>query len=295
MNPASALTQVSLVAAFVAGMVSLFAPCCISYLLPSYLANIFKEKSRILLMTLVYSLGIFLVMMPVVLGAKALSNFFLDYHDQTYYLGGVLLILVGIVSFLGIKLPMPHFSRTESGKTDIVSTFILGIFSGITSACCAPVLIGVLTLSSLSPSLAISFAVGAFYVAGMVTPLYLTSLFIHRRNLLAKPIFKRKVFVVTILTKTFPIFVSNIVAAILFIGTGLLLLVLTVSGKLAMTASQDQIRMGINNVATLVTDISNRLPAINLVFIVVIIACAIFLFGQIKKEKRASCCDSTKD
>ncbi len=68
--------QISLVAAFAAGIVALFAPCCISYLLPAYFANIFKEKKRILLATLIYSLGIFVVMLPVVLGAKALSLLF---------------------------------------------------------------------------------------------------------------------------------------------------------------------------------------------------------------------------
>ena len=68
--------QISLVAAFVAGMVALFAPCCISFLLPAYLGNVFKEKKKVLLMTLVYSAGIFVVMLPVVLGAKALASLF---------------------------------------------------------------------------------------------------------------------------------------------------------------------------------------------------------------------------
>ena len=93
MNAPAAIYEISLVAAFIAGMVALFAPCCISYLLPAYLGNVFKERSRVLFMTLIYSLGIFIVMMPVVLGAKFLASFFFETHNQTYYLGGVFLIL----------------------------------------------------------------------------------------------------------------------------------------------------------------------------------------------------------
>src|SRR3972149_6193394 len=70
--------QISLVAAYLAGMVALFAPCCISYLLPAYLGNIFKERKQVLFMTLVYSLGILVVLLPVVLGAKALASLFFD-------------------------------------------------------------------------------------------------------------------------------------------------------------------------------------------------------------------------
>ena len=40
--------QISLIAAYIAGMVALFAPCCISYLFPAYLGNIFKERKQVL-------------------------------------------------------------------------------------------------------------------------------------------------------------------------------------------------------------------------------------------------------
>ena len=83
-----ALYQISLVAAFVAGMVALFAPCCITYLLPAYFGNVFKEKKKVLLMTLIYSAGIFTIMLPVVLGARMITDFFFRWHDQTYLIGG---------------------------------------------------------------------------------------------------------------------------------------------------------------------------------------------------------------
>jgi len=62
------LLQTSLIAAFVDGIVALFAPCCISFLLPAYLGNVFKEKEKVVLMTLIFGTGIFAVMMPAVRG-----------------------------------------------------------------------------------------------------------------------------------------------------------------------------------------------------------------------------------
>ena len=53
--------SVSLIAAFLAGVVALFAPCCITFLLPAYLGSVFKEKKRVMLMTLVFGAGIFVI------------------------------------------------------------------------------------------------------------------------------------------------------------------------------------------------------------------------------------------
>jgi len=263
--------QISLIAAYIAGMVALFAPCCISYLFPAYLGNVFKEKKQVLLMTLVYSLGIFVIMMPIVLGAKALQTMFFQLHDQTYLFGGIFMLLVAVLSFLGIKLPMPHVGMKQSGgpKNDIVATFTLGIFSGITSACCAPVLIGVVALSSLSPTLIQSLGVGAAYVLGMVTPLYLAAIFIHKRNILSKPILKKVIIQVKIGRKVFPIFVSNIIATAIFFVTGILMLWLTSIGKLGMTVAESQVTKSINNVAFAVSEIINKIPGLDIVFVIV--------------------------
>ncbi|MDP3941953.1 MAG: cytochrome c biogenesis protein CcdA, partial [bacterium] len=172
------LFQTSLIAAFVAGIVALFAPCCISFLLPAYLGNVFKEKEKVVLMTLVFGLGIFVVMMPAVLGVAALSKFLFEYHDGIYYLGGFVMLVAAAITFLGLKFPMPSFGRATGGKPDIFSVFTLGIFSGITSACCAPVLIGILTLTFLSPNFLGALAIGGMYVLGMVMPLLFIAVFL---------------------------------------------------------------------------------------------------------------------
>jgi hypothetical protein len=50
------------------------------------------------------------------------------------------------------------------------------VFSGAASACCAPVLAGVLTLSAVSPGLAAGIGIGMAYVFGMVFPLVILTL-----------------------------------------------------------------------------------------------------------------------
>ena len=65
----------------------------------------------------------------------------------------------------------PDISRTDSA-----GVYALGVFSGAASACCAPVLAGVLTLSAVSPGIAAGVGIGMAYVFGMVFPLVILTL-----------------------------------------------------------------------------------------------------------------------
>ncbi|MDP3997372.1 MAG: cytochrome c biogenesis protein CcdA [Candidatus Andersenbacteria bacterium] len=267
-----ALYQVSLVAAFVAGMVALFAPCCITFLLPAYLGNVFKEKKKVLLMTLVYSLGIFVVMLPIVLGARALAGFFFRWHDVTYYVGGVFMIMVAGLALLGVKLPMWH-PRTGKlfNRADIPSTFVLGLISGVTSACCAPVLVGVLTLSSLSPTMLQALGVGAVYVLGMVAPLYAAALLVRRGNILNQPWMLRQIKTLRLGGREYSISVTNIIAAAIFLFMGALTLILTAAGKLSMPSTDSPTMRAINSTAVQVTRFTDSVPLINFFGAVVLI------------------------
>lgn len=240
----NSLYQISLIAAFGAGMVALFAPCCISFLLPSYFGNIFKERRRVLLMTLVYSLGIATVMLPIVLGAKALSLFFFRFHDQNYLAGGVFLLAMAVMTLLGIKLPVPHFAKASRGKArelDVWSTYTLGLFSGVTSACCAPVLLGVMGISALTATWWGAVGVGLAYVLGMVFPLYLASYFLERGNILARPVWRKVLGQVRLGRKTYVIFLANAVGAVIFGILGVVTIYLALTGKLGMPAADPRI------------------------------------------------------
>lgn len=170
---------VSLTAAFVGGMLALFAPCCITFLFPSYLGTIFKERKRVVFLTMVFALGIASILVPVAVGFRFVVSFFNDYHTTVYLIGALVMFLVGAMTIFDIKmmLPVPHYMMPEEKNTNVASTFMLGVFSGITSSCCAPVLFAAITLSTLSPTFFTSLIVSIVYVMGIVFPLFVLSLF----------------------------------------------------------------------------------------------------------------------
>ncbi|HVY67731.1 MAG TPA: cytochrome c biogenesis protein CcdA, partial [Patescibacteria group bacterium] len=129
------LVTTSLIAAFVAGVAALFAPCCISVLLPSYLGNIFKERYKIYFMTFVFFLGILTVFLPIGLGFTALASVFSHYHNKIFTLGGLFLAALGIAMLLGKGFSTPAALR-DRFKRHVTSVYLLGIFSAIATTCC---------------------------------------------------------------------------------------------------------------------------------------------------------------
>lgn len=276
------LFQTSLVAAFVAGMVALFAPCCITFLLPAYLGSVFKEKEKVLAMTLVFGAGIFVVLLPAVVGVAFISQVLFRYHNLVYYLGGSVMVLVSLVTLLGIKLPMPYFSRqTSVQKTDIGSIFMLGIFSGITSACCAPVLIGILTLTFLSSSFWGALAVGGMYVLGMVTPLLLISLFLNNKvpNM---AILRRPMVTLNVGKNSFFISLSNFIGAAIFFITGFFTIILTYTGILT-ERSMEKFTQIIGRVAAVADGYLGKNPVLNGFFFFGVV---VFIYWIIRKAKK---------
>lgn len=275
--------QTSLIAAFVAGMVALFAPCCITFLLPAYLGSVFKEKSKVLLATLVFGLGIFIVLLPAVLGVSLVSKLLFRYHDMLYILGGIMLFIVALMSFLGIKFPMPRFrgstpKTTTNGKTDIISIFLLGVFSGIASACCAPVLVGILTFTLLSPNALGAILIGLMYVLGMVFPLLLISIFLSEK-MPSFSAFRKPIGSLNILGKTYFLFLNNLIAAIIFFLTSVLIFYLTFTGRLVMGKAYG-ITLTIQNVGAFV----NQYAGGNIILNIIFLGLVIFIIYKIAKR-----------
>ena len=179
------LTTGSVVAAFFAGGVALFAPCCIVFLAPSYLAGAVKSaRWRLLPLTFIFAAGLALVMVPLTLGASLLSGAIARYHQPLYYAGGTLMLALAVLALSGRMWSLPSALRApDTTRGDSASFFALGVFSGIASSCCAPVLVGVMTLSVLSGSVAGGLALGLAYVFGMVFPLFIMALVWDRARL----------------------------------------------------------------------------------------------------------------
>ena len=175
----------SLAAAFLAGSIALFAPCCITVLFPSYLAAAVRNaRWRLVPLTLVFAAGVATVLVPVTLGVSLLTRSLMRYHSTVYLVGAGLMLVMAVVVAAGKTWSLPLLRRSpDVSRTDSGGVYALGVFSGAASACCAPVLAGVLTLTAVAPSTATSVGIGLAYVAGMVSPLLLLTLLWDRTRL----------------------------------------------------------------------------------------------------------------
>ena len=168
----------SLLAAFAAGTVALFAPCCIVVMFPAFLAaSVRNHRWRLVPLTFVFAVGVATVLVPVTLGLSLLTESLLRYHTAVYGLGALLLLALAVVSLSGRAWSLPFLRGSpDISRTDSAGVYALGVLSGAASACCAPVLAGVLTLSAVSPGIAAGVGIGLAYVFGMVFPLVILTL-----------------------------------------------------------------------------------------------------------------------
>lgn len=251
----SVLLGTSILAAFFGGILALFAPCCITFLLPSYFASAFKEKTTLLKMTFVFAAGIAAIIVPISLGLTALSALFNQFHKEIFTLGGLFLLTLGALSLMGKNLPIPMVSSSLPKERNVGSVFTLGLFSGTASSCCAPVLAGVLTLTAISPSFFYTLLISFAYVLGMVAPLFILALLGDKFNWTRSSLIRGKTFRFTIGQKALSIHSSNLIAGILFVSMGILVLFLGLTGQNNF-APAFQVEMGRS-----LTDLSNRILA----------------------------------
>src|SRR6266487_3328310 len=134
-----------LLVSFLGGVVALLAPCCVSVMLPAFFATGFGRRSGIAAATGVFAAGVATLIVPIGLGASALSAALPAHHLLIFSAGGV-----AVLAGWKPMLPMPAL-RSPSGH-GYGAAYGLGLFSGIASACCAPVLAGVVMLTGATAS-----------------------------------------------------------------------------------------------------------------------------------------------
>ena len=231
------LISASFIASFFAGVAALFAPCCLTVLLPTYLASIFKQKSTVFLMTFIYFLGILTIFLPIGLGVSFITQLFSQYHDVIFLVGGVFLTFLGVSLLLGKQFALPFSVHPELKGQDFVSVYVLGIFSAIATTCCAPVLAGVLTLSALPGSIFLGGAYTLAYVMGMVLPLFIIALFLDKVDFTKKFFAFRKTLSYSVLGQKIRLTFSNFFSGAMFLVLGIVIIYLAKKGQLTSHSS----------------------------------------------------------
>ena len=237
------LVSASFIAAFLAGIAALFAPCCITVLLPTYFASIFKQKRKVFFMTFIFLLGLLTVFIPIGLGISAISQTLRDYHDLIFISGGFFILILGTLLTLGKQFSFSSIVHPKLKNYDIFSVFMLGIFSGIATTCCVPVLAGVLALSAISGSYILGSLYTLTYVLGMVTPLFILSAYLDRVNFTDKFFAFRKPITFNIFKFKITNTIANLFSGLMFLLIGIVILYLAFSDKLTM---QNDYQLSVN-------------------------------------------------
>lgn len=132
------------------------------------------------------------------------------------------MIGIGIWTLWG-RYMLPMFNAPVNLKrSDLPSVFTLGIFSGVASSCCAPVLAGIFVLTAtVSASIFEAFGVGLSYIFGMVFPLLIGALLWDTRSKSKVQKFTEgRMLTVRFLGREFNIHSSKLIAGVIFIAMG---------------------------------------------------------------------------
>ena len=248
-----ALLAGSLAAAFAAGLVAFFAPCCAGVMLPTYLAAVAGgSRLRIARLSALYVGGVAVVVLPITLGASALAALVSDWHAQLFVLGGVMMLLVAAAHWRGAMLPVRVPKPALTGSA--ASVFGLGAFSGAATACCAPVLAGAVALSATTADITGGLLLGTAYIAGLVAPLVPLALLAGRmRGRVPDP----KV-ALRLGGYSKHLTVSRLAGSALFAGLGLLFIGLAMTGNSdTAPAFQETLGLWARRVGAYVDDVPN--------------------------------------
>ncbi len=194
MNADTVILGGSVVAAMVAGSIALFAPCCISVMLPAYLAGSVQNRRALVASTSLFGLGIATIVLPIAVGAQALRILLVAQHTAIYLLVGAGLLAMGVFALMGGRMRLPAPGGRPASRAGPFGVYVLGVFSGIASSCCAPVLVGVVALAGLASSFATAAGLGLAYVFGMVAPLFAIAVLWERWDWRSSRLFKPRSF-----------------------------------------------------------------------------------------------------
>ncbi len=210
-------------------------PCCFSVLLPSYFAQSFKTKTRLVAMTIIFSAGIATIMLPIALGAMALANTISTNHNLVFVAGGFLMIIVGFWTLWGRGM-LPQLNLPVNLKrNDVPSVYTLGLFSGAATTCCAPVLAGVVLLSAVSTSLLEGMLVGFIYVLGMTSPLLAIALVWDKYAASGENPLRGRMLHLTLFGQEISMHSSKLIAGAMFVVMGTVTVGLGLTGTMLPT------------------------------------------------------------
>ncbi len=187
------ITQVSLFAAFSAGLLSFISPCVLP-LVPSYLSYITglsvenlakveereRFKSAILLNALLFIAGFSTVFIAFGASASLIGQVLYEYQDIIRKIGGALIIIFGLyllgILKLNIFMTERRLVHFESRPVGYLGSFLIGTaFAAGWTPCVGPVLGTILAYASTTESMSGGIMLLSAYSFGLGLPFFLTA------------------------------------------------------------------------------------------------------------------------
>jgi cytochrome c biogenesis protein CcdA len=178
------LVEVSLLAAFFGGVLSLLSPCS-ALLLPAFFAYAFVGGGELVKRTGLFYLGLAATLVPLGTGISAVSALFYGHRAALITISGGLMMCFGVLQLFGRGFTVGPLARLRSRiRGDSAgAVFFLGAVYGFAGFCSGPILGAVLTVAAASGSASRGALLLAVYAAGMAAPLFLLALLWDRLDL----------------------------------------------------------------------------------------------------------------
>ena len=183
---------------------------------------------------------------------------------------------------------MPSVLRApDTSRGDTATFFSLGVFSGIASSCCAPVLAGVMTLSALSGNPLGGLVLGLAFVFGMVIPLFVMALAWDTARLDERRWGRARPIRFTLAGHTLHTNTVNLLVAVAFVVMGVW--VIALAGSASMTGQGTWFQLAaadwVTRAAQMVLDVLAPLPEPVLGLALLALA-GTFVWGSLRDRRR---------
>ena len=168
------MVEVSYLAAFLGGVLSLLSPCS-ALLLPAFFAYAFQSHRKLLIKTVIFYVGLATTLVPLGMGISAVSKLVYGQRSALILVSGIVIIFLGLLQLLGRGFEIGPLARLR-GKVrgdSTVATFALGAVYGFAGFCSGPILGAVLTVAASSGQVLKGAMLLGTYALGMAAPLFL--------------------------------------------------------------------------------------------------------------------------
>jgi cytochrome c biogenesis protein CcdA len=178
------VVEVSFLASFLGGLLSLLSPCS-ALLLPAFFAYAFQSRVELVGRTAVFYLGLCATLVPLGMGISAISSLVYGHRSTLITVSGLVIMVFGVVQIAGRGFAFGPVERLRGRirGDSLITTFCLGAVYGFAGFCSGPILGAVLTVAASSGSALRGAGLLATYAAGMAAPLFLMALLWDRLDL----------------------------------------------------------------------------------------------------------------